>query len=232
MLLSHLIIALSLLFVPLAVGRPASTPSHNSSPPSASSEPNALLGRHYLVHEHREAAYTRSVPATKASPDAQRTPRHMKPFARYIADRSGDTWMHESRRAPIPILIPRAPADDEPRRKYVNYVSHVGPFAYDPPPPPPLPSIVTVTVLPQPSPTFAQDFVSASNSTVGLDPEATASVLNLATTNATTTPTPDSTDPSPTASTMAISKGKRVRAKVRAKLHKSGKKRYRERRRS
>ncbi|KAI1791581.1 hypothetical protein LXA43DRAFT_421839 [Ganoderma leucocontextum] len=222
MLLSHLIMSLSLFFAPLASGRPASAPTHKVFHTAAPAEPNALLGRHYLVHEHREAAYTHTVSATTASHRAQQTPRHTRPFARYFADRSGDIWMHERPRAPIPILIPRAAADDEPTRKYVNYLSHVGPYAYEPPPPPP--PTVTITVTSQPSPTLVEYDESPSTASV----ETTVPVLNLAAANATATST--STDPYPTTETKEPSKGKKVKATARAKLHKSGKKEYKERR--
>ncbi|KAI0713688.1 hypothetical protein C8Q76DRAFT_796623 [Earliella scabrosa] len=124
MLFSHLIIALSVSFAPLAQGRPARQPAASSSPDQhqnqnhASVEPGTLLGRRYVVQEHREPTrLPRAVYAGYASPAGYRTaeaPRHSKPFAQYLAERG--------RRA------------DGGEGADSNLVSHVGPFA--PPAPP------------------------------------------------------------------------------------------------
>ncbi|KAM5542819.1 hypothetical protein V8D89_003780 [Ganoderma adspersum] len=234
MIPSYLNIALSLFCVPLALGRPTSAPTHKVYQPAAPAEPNALLGRHYLVHDHRDASrpriYTYAISVTTTSPRPQQTPRRRQPFAKYFADRSGDMWVHERPRAPAPILRPRAAdeEDEEATMKYVDYVSHVGPFAYKPPAPPPSPSTVTVTVLSsQPSPTLVDYAEASSNSTASV--ETTMPVMDLATANATVTST--STDPSPTTATVESVRGKKVRPKARAKVHKGGKKEYKEKRR-
>ena len=233
MVLPYLIITLSLFCVPLALGRPASAPTRKVYQPAARAEPNALLGRHYLVHDHRDASrpriYTFPISATAATPRPQQAPRRRQPFAKYLADRSGDMWVHERPREYAPILKPRVvdEEDEEATMKYVNYVSHVGPFAYEPPAaPPPAASTVTVTVSSQPSPTLVDYAVEPSNSAASM--ETTMPVMDLAAANATATPT--WTDPSPTTVTMEPGRGKNFKSKIRAKVHKSGKKEYKEKR--
>ena len=138
-------------------------------------------------------------------------------------------WVHERPREYAPILKPRVvdEEDEEATMKYVNYVSHVGPFAYEPPaPPPPAASTVTVTVSSQPSPTLVDYAEVPSDSTASM--ETAMPAMNLAAANATATPS--WTDPSSTMVTMESGRGKKVRSKMRAKLHKSGKKEYKEKR--
>ncbi|KAI0747709.1 hypothetical protein C8Q80DRAFT_691463 [Daedaleopsis nitida] len=114
MLLTILIIALSTMSAPLASGRPT-TPSP-ASPDSRhlSAEPGTLLGRRYVVQEHHEPSrLPRANYAGYATPSGYRTaeaPRHSKPFAQFLAERS--------RRAdPSYPIVAWSP----------NYVSHVGP---------------------------------------------------------------------------------------------------------
>ncbi|TBU29325.1 hypothetical protein BD311DRAFT_278140 [Dichomitus squalens] len=174
MLLSYLIIALSVLFAPLAYGRPAPAPSHQIRHPAPQVEPKTLLGRHYLIHEHREVAHTHIVHSNTGSSRAQQPSRRSKvkqPFAKYIADRSGDIWLHE-RRAPVPVLIAQA----EPDMDDNNYVSHVGPYAYEPAPPPPPTVTIHVTQT-------SNDYGSSPSST-----DAAVLPLNLAAANPTATP--------------------------------------------
>ena len=140
-------------------------------------------------------------------------------------------WVHERPREYAPILKPRVvdEEDEEATMKYVNYVSHVGPFAYEPPvAPPPAASTVTVTVPSQPSPTPV-DYYADAPSNPAASMETTMPVMDVAAANASTV-TPTSMDESPTTVTMESGRSKNFKSKIRAKVHKSGKKEEKEKR--
>ena len=149
MFTSYLIIALSVLST-LVLGRPAPVSllggeaNHLSAPP----EPGTLRGRHYTLLGHRAPSHdlypdsALSATDTGAVPAAPRS----RPFPKYVADRSDDAWRH--------VHVRRA-ADDATSQLGAepNYVSHVGPFAYNAAPPPPL--------LSSPNPTAPAEYAAS-----------------------------------------------------------------------
>ena len=141
MLMSYLIIALSITST-LVSGLPAGShlPAEDPDRLSAFSEPGTLRGRHYTLLSHRAASHEpHNGPASPAAADEE-GPSHIAramPFPKYVADRSEDAWLHtHARRAHGDAASPSPFSPDaEP-----NYVSHVGPFAYNAAPLPPLSS--------------------------------------------------------------------------------------------
>ncbi|OSD02130.1 hypothetical protein PYCCODRAFT_443424 [Trametes coccinea BRFM310] len=131
MLLSYLILAISVTFAPLTLGLPAS-----SSAVDGASEPGTLLGRHYLIQDRRQAALPTSyVDGIDSRTQSTNVPRRLVPYAKYLADRSDESWVRVRQRR----------ADDPDAN--VNYLSNVGTYAPPRPPAPPIPG-------PPPTPTF------------------------------------------------------------------------------
>lgn len=110
MLLSHLIIALSVAFASVVQARPSRPPASSVDSSRPTAEPGTLLGRRYVVQEHREPTrLPRAASARYAGYDTAEAPRHVKPFAQYLAERGLRADSSN---------VPPAP----------NYVSHVGPM--------------------------------------------------------------------------------------------------------
>ncbi|KAI9069476.1 hypothetical protein FKP32DRAFT_67033 [Trametes sanguinea] len=131
MLLSYIILAISVTFAPLALGLPAGSSAVDGAP-----EPGTLLGRRYLIQDRRAAAIpTSSFGGTGSHDQSANVPRRLVPYAKYLADRSDDTWVRVRERR----------ADDPDAN--VNYLSNVGTYAPPRPPTPPIPG-------PPPTPTF------------------------------------------------------------------------------
>ena len=145
MFTSYLIIALSVLST-LVLGRPAPVSllggeaNHLSAPP----EPGTLRGRHYTLLGHRAPSHDlypdSALPATDtgAIPAAPRS----RPFPKYVADRSDDAWRHVHVRRAVDDTTSQLGAEP-------NYVSHVGPFAYNAAPSPPLEPVAAVGPAPE-----------------------------------------------------------------------------------
>lgn len=217
MLLSYLMIALSVSFAPLAQGRPAGTPAAPINSGHASTEPGTLLGRPYSIQERRDSSHVRLPRAPYAGyarPDGYRTaesPRRSKPYAKYLADRADDAWVHEHEHEHGRRADAGAP----------NYVSYVG----APPPPPvepakPVPAFVDAVPPTAPAaPVEPSNPVSfASNPTASLS---SASLALATSTSLGIGPLPtSSTSAAPTASVPKKAKSTKGKGKS-SKTYKS-----------
>ncbi|KAH9857473.1 hypothetical protein C2E23DRAFT_881080 [Lenzites betulinus] len=141
MLLSYIILALSASFAPLASGRPAELSDAARASPMGGVEPGTLLGRPYSVQERRQLLSPSLSDAPTTEPYSSNAPRRLVPYAKFLADRSDDTWLRVRERR----------ADDG----NVNYLSNVGTYSvpkpYAPPSPPPVPSPPPAPSVPPPN---------------------------------------------------------------------------------
>ena len=151
MFTSYLIIALSV--IPLVFGPPtgSSMLAEDLVRPAASTDPGTLRGRHYTLLGHRAASHDAPVEPAAAVDPGNNASAHPGPFPKYVADRSDHSWMHLARRAGTyadDYVDANADADAAPRMAMEpNYVSHVGPFAYNAAPLPPLESSSSSSTL-------------------------------------------------------------------------------------
>ncbi|KAI0373142.1 hypothetical protein BV20DRAFT_794097 [Pilatotrama ljubarskyi] len=126
MLLSYVILALSASFAHLASAAPTDLVALGKNV----AEPGTLLGRHYSVQDRRLARS--SLPADTTASDNANTnaARRLVPYAKYLADRSDDVWLHVRERR----------ADDPEDVNYLSDVStYSAPRPFGPPTPPPAP---------------------------------------------------------------------------------------------
>ena len=154
MFTSYLIIALSVISLVFGLPTGSSMLAEDLVRPAASADPGTLRGRHYTLLGHRAASHDAPVEpaaAVDSGNSAPSTLAHPGPFPKYVADRSDHSWMHLARRAGTyadDYVDANADADAAPRMAMEpNYVSHVGPFAYNAAPLPPLESSSSSSIL-------------------------------------------------------------------------------------
>ncbi|KAH9890501.1 hypothetical protein C8Q73DRAFT_792949 [Cubamyces lactineus] len=152
MLLSYVILAFSVSFTPLVLGRP----SEGSSTLGSNAEPGTLLGRRYLVSDRRPAPVSSSSLDATIPDEVTHAPRRLVPYPKYLADRSDDLWLRTRERR----------ADDAAMD--VNYLSDVQTYAppksFTPPPIPPAPTppVIPTPITPVVAPTPTNDAVKAA----------------------------------------------------------------------
>ncbi|KAI0823857.1 hypothetical protein BC628DRAFT_484411 [Trametes gibbosa] len=155
MLLSYVILALSASFAPLAFARPMQLLDLAKATPLGGADPGSLLGRHYSVQDRRQLPSSFMPDAIPADHNASNAPRRLVPYAKYLADRSDDSWLRVRER--------RAGGN-------VDYLSNVSTYSapkpFTPPTPPPPPAIPQ----PPPAPVRPSPTVTPPNVTVPVGP--------------------------------------------------------------